>query len=135
MPIYEYRCVGCGHELEAMQKISEAPLTDCPACQASQLKKKISPVAFRLKGSGWYETDFKSGQQKNVAAAEDGGGKQDNGDAKDKASGDAAKPAGNGKGDQAKDGKESAKGGEGAKAAATGDAPKAKPSKNTSESG
>ena len=65
MPIYEYRCDACGHELEAMQKMSEAPLTDCPACEAAALRKLISAAGFRLKGGGWYETDFKGGQKKN----------------------------------------------------------------------
>ena len=67
MPFYEYRCEACGHELEAMQKMSDAPLTDCPACGAAALTKLISAAGFRLKGSGWYETDFKSGAKKNVA--------------------------------------------------------------------
>ena len=66
MPIYEYRCESCGHELEVMQKLADAPLTDCPECDESALRKKISPVGFRLKGSGWYETDFKSGNKRNV---------------------------------------------------------------------
>jgi putative FmdB family regulatory protein len=67
MPIYEYRCEACGHELEAMQKMADAALTDCPACNKSALKKLISAAGFRLKGGGWYETDFKSGSKKNVA--------------------------------------------------------------------
>ncbi|ACR13125.1 FmdB family zinc ribbon protein [Teredinibacter turnerae] len=67
MPIYEYRCESCGHELEALQKISDAPLQDCPACETASLKKKVSAAAFRLKGGGWYETDFKSGKKKNLA--------------------------------------------------------------------
>ena len=67
MPIYEYRCQECGHELEALQKISADPLKDCPDCGAPALKKRISAVGFRLKGSGWYETDFKAGdKQKNI---------------------------------------------------------------------
>lgn len=134
MPIYEYRCADCGHELEAMQKLSEAPLTDCPACQAGRLRKRISPVAFRLKGSGWYETDFKSGQQKNVAAA-DNGGQEGEGGAKEQADGDAAQPAADGKGDQAKDGKKAAGDGDAGKGAAA-DAPKPapKPSKESSKS-
>ncbi|PLY13931.1 MAG: transcriptional regulator [Sedimenticola sp.] len=66
MPIYEYRCDACGHELEKMQKMSDAPLTECPACGKEQLQKLISAAGFRLKGGGWYETDFKSGQKKNV---------------------------------------------------------------------
>ena len=60
MPFYEYTCAQCGHELEALQKMSDAPLTDCPACQQPALQKRISAAGFKLKGSGWYETDFKS---------------------------------------------------------------------------
>lgn len=67
MPIYEYRCDACAHELEAIQKISDQPLVDCPHCEAPALKKRISAAAFRLKGGGWYETDFKSGSKKNLA--------------------------------------------------------------------
>ncbi len=66
MPIYEYRCDDCGHELEALQKMSDAPRTECPACGEPTLKKLISAAGFRLKGGGWYETDFKSGQKKNL---------------------------------------------------------------------
>lgn len=66
MPIYEYQCQNCGHELEVMQKLADAPLTDCPECEQAALRKKISAVGFRLKGSGWYETDFKSGKKKNL---------------------------------------------------------------------
>jgi len=60
----------CDHELEALQKLSDPELSDCPACGQPALKKLISPVGFRLKGSGWYETDFKKGSQKNVAKDE-----------------------------------------------------------------
>ncbi len=67
MPIYEYQCQSCGHGYEALQKFSEAALTECPACKKPELKKKISASGFRLKGAGWYETDFKSGSKKNVA--------------------------------------------------------------------
>jgi len=67
MPIYEYRCEACGHELEAIQKMSDDALTDCPACGKPDLKKMLSAGGFRLKGSGWYETDFKSGNKKNLA--------------------------------------------------------------------
>ena len=70
MPIYEYRCENCGHELEAVQKISESPLVTCPECSADTLKKRISAAGFRLKGGGWYETDFKSGKKKNVSGSE-----------------------------------------------------------------
>ena len=65
MPFYEYSCESCGHELEALQRLSAEPLVDCPACGAAALRKKVSAAAFRLKGTGWYETDFKdSGKPK-----------------------------------------------------------------------
>lgn len=63
MPIYEYECRNCGHGFEVMQKLSDPILVDCPDCNKSTLKKLISPVAFRLKGTGWYETDFKNSQK------------------------------------------------------------------------
>ena len=66
MPFYEYRCEACGYELEALQKVSDAPLSDCPACGKPALKKLISAAGFRLKGSGWYETDFKRAGKKNL---------------------------------------------------------------------
>ncbi len=61
MPIYEYRCSNCGHELEALQKLADAPLVVCPSCNANSLVKLVSASAFQLKGSGWYATDFKGG--------------------------------------------------------------------------
>jgi len=67
MPIYEYACKSCGHQMEAMQKMSDPALTDCPQCGKPELQKLISAAGFRLKGGGWYETDFKSGGKKNVA--------------------------------------------------------------------
>jgi len=67
MPIYEYQCGSCGHSLEALQKISEGPLLDCPACGTSSLQKLVSAASFRLKGGGWYETDFKTGDKKQLA--------------------------------------------------------------------
>lgn len=70
MPIYEYQCAACGHRLEAIQKFSDAPLADCPACEAAELKKMLSVPGFRLKGSGWYETDFKTGTKKNLAGTD-----------------------------------------------------------------
>jgi len=73
MPIYEYKCDSCGHELEAFQKLRDDPLTQCPKCQKDALVKKISAAGFRLKGGGWYETDFKSGKKKNVAGSENSG--------------------------------------------------------------
>ena len=67
MPIYEYQCEACSKEMEVLQKISDAPLEVCPECGEASLRKKISAAAFRLKGSGWYETDFKTGDKKNLA--------------------------------------------------------------------
>jgi putative FmdB family regulatory protein len=64
MPIYEYRCGACGHHLEALQKMSDAPLRKCPECGKSQLRRLVSAPQFRLKGSGWYETDFKGDGEK-----------------------------------------------------------------------
>jgi len=66
VPFYEYRCKACGHELEAMQKMSDSPLVDCPECGKAELTKLISAAGFRLKGGGWYETDFKTGKKKNL---------------------------------------------------------------------
>jgi len=67
VPIYEYQCQSCHHELEALQRLSDPLLVDCPACSQPALIKKISAAGFRLKGGGWYETDFKSGGKKNLA--------------------------------------------------------------------
>lgn len=73
MPIYEYQCQSCDHEFEALQKMSDPLLTECPSCHEQALRKKVSAAAFRLKGGGWYETDFKTGKKKNVVG--DGGAK------------------------------------------------------------
>jgi len=92
MPIYEYRCENCGHQLEALQKISDDELKQCPECDQPRLQRLISPVGFRLKGSGWYETDFKSGEKRNLY---EGGDKKAN----TKKAGDS-KPAGDNKADK-----------------------------------
>lgn len=69
MPIYEYTCTACDHKLEVLQKISDIPLEQCPACQQNTLKKLVSAAGFRLKGTGWYETDFK-GKKKTEPESE-----------------------------------------------------------------
>ena len=69
MPIYAYRCERCGHELDALQKISEPVLTDCPACGEASLQKKLTAPGFQLKGSGWYQTDFRGGAKPAAATA------------------------------------------------------------------
>lgn len=93
MPFYEYQCEACGHELEKLQKMSDAPLTDCPECGKPALKKKISAAGFRLKGGGWYETDFKSGGKKNLHGDKDKGSGSKGSDSKTSSSGGDAKPA------------------------------------------
>jgi len=67
MPFYDYQCAACGHDFEAMQKITAAPLRDCPECGKAELVKQVSAGGFRLKGNGWYETDFKGGKKQNQA--------------------------------------------------------------------
>jgi putative FmdB family regulatory protein len=71
MPIYEYRCQGCGHELEVIQKLNEPVLMECPSCRQPALKKLISAAGFQLKGNGWYATDFKGSGQGASPAKED----------------------------------------------------------------
>lgn len=61
MPIYAYKCESCGYAKDVLQKISDAPLTDCPQCGASSFKKQVTAASFQLKGSGWYATDFRGG--------------------------------------------------------------------------
>lgn len=67
MPIYGYACKECAHTLDALQKLSDDPLLDCPECGKPALKRQLSAPRFRLKGKGWYETDFKSDKQRNLA--------------------------------------------------------------------
>jgi putative FmdB family regulatory protein len=119
MPFYEYQCKSCGHDLEAMQKISDAPLKKCPHCGKSQLQRLMSAPVFRLKGGGWYETDFKGDgdNKKNLAdkpepdAPKDAAKDADKDKDKDKdkgketatdASKEGASPAADGKGKDAK---------------------------------
>ena len=67
MPIYEYLCGECAHTLDALQKLSDEPLVYCPQCGAAALKRQMSAPSFRLKGGGWYETDFKNDKRRNIA--------------------------------------------------------------------
>jgi putative FmdB family regulatory protein len=73
MPIYEYRCTACEHKLEALQKFSDAPLLTCPTCGKDALTKLVSAAGFQLKGSGWYQTDFRGGGSKPAEAKKDSG--------------------------------------------------------------
>ena len=104
MPIYEYECRECGHVFDALQKISDDPLRDCPDCGRPELRKLLSAPNFRLKGEGWYETDFKDSNRRNLAA-----------DGKDKVNGSDS-GTGSAKSDQAAD-----------STAGSSDKPKAKP--------
>ena len=102
MPIYEYRCNACGHKLESLQRLSDAPLVTCPACGKDALAKQLSAAGFQLKGSGWYATDFKNSGSKppaKDAAKPDAKADAPAGDAKPettaaKADAPAAAPAG-----------------------------------------
>lgn len=71
MPIYAYKCESCGFAKDALQKISDAPLTDCPACHAPSFKKQLTAAGFQLKGSGWYATDFKGAAPACAASSTD----------------------------------------------------------------
>jgi putative FmdB family regulatory protein len=90
MPIYEYQCTRCGHHLEALQKISDKPLRECPECGRHTLKRLMSAPLFRLAGSGWYETDFKSDKENKRNLVEKGEPEPARAEAKPDA-GDAAK--------------------------------------------
>ena len=82
MPIYEYACKKCDHTLDALQKMSDEPLLDCPECGEPQLKRLISAPRFRLKGKGWYETDFKKDNQRNLSKSDTEPAKPDKSDKK-----------------------------------------------------
>jgi putative FmdB family regulatory protein len=66
MPIYDYKCSNCGHQFEVIQKFSDNPIKICPKCNEEFVQKLVSAPSFRLKGGGWYETDFKTGSKKNI---------------------------------------------------------------------
>ena len=71
MPIYAYRCEACGFAKDALQKISDAPLTDCPACGEAKFKKQLTAAGFQLKGTGWYVTDFRNGSNTGKPSTND----------------------------------------------------------------
>jgi putative FmdB family regulatory protein len=87
MPIYAYKCGACGHAKDVLQKISDAPLTKCPACGAEAFGKQVTAAGFQLKGSGWYVTDFRDGGKKT------GGADKKSDDAPAASADGAAKPA------------------------------------------
>ncbi|HSH89106.1 MAG TPA: FmdB family zinc ribbon protein [Ramlibacter sp.] len=91
MPIYAYKCASCGHAKDVLRKISDAPLTQCPACGAETFTKQVTAAGFQLKGSGWYATDFKGGPKAPATGSEKTADAAKTGDG-DKA-GESAKPA------------------------------------------
>ncbi|MEE4299543.1 MAG: zinc ribbon domain-containing protein [Pseudomonadales bacterium] len=104
MPIYEYQCDNCGGTFEAIQKFSDAPLTECRLCGHASVKKLLSAPAFRLKGSGWYETDFKKDKQKNVVKTDgDGGAAKSDAKSEKKSSGDNSSPSSSSSGGKSSD--------------------------------
>ena len=102
MPIYEYQCKACAHSLDALQKIGAEPLLTCPSCGQQSLKRLVSAPRFRLKGKGWYETDFKTGGQRNLAGDDNKGAPADKKKAASEKSGDSKSAAGKSAGDAAK---------------------------------
>jgi putative FmdB family regulatory protein len=106
MPIYEYACQKCSHTFDALQKMNADPLVECPECGERALKKLLSAPNFRLKGSGWYETDFKTNNQRNLVDGADKEGAKKTADA-DKKNGDSAKSGVTAKGEEKKPAKTS----------------------------
>ena len=91
MPIYAYKCESCGHAKDVLQKMSDDPLSVCPACGQASFKKQLTAAGFQLKGSGWYVTDFREGNKPAAGAAAPAAGGTDSADSKP--AGDAAAPA------------------------------------------
>jgi putative FmdB family regulatory protein len=99
MPIYPYVCTACGHEFDTLQKISDEPLTECPKCGEATLRKRLAAPAFQLKGTGWYETDFKHGAKGKQSSDKSKNAGNNGGKGNDKASGsdgDSKSAAGSG---------------------------------------
>ncbi len=93
MPFYEYVCTQCGAQTEMLQKISDPPATECPVCHAQALSKMVSASGFRLKGGGWYETDFKSANKKNLAGADSASSTTSSGSSESTSAAPATSPA------------------------------------------
>ncbi len=116
MPFYEYVCEQCGHETELLQKVGAPVPAACEACDASAVRRKLSRIAFRLKGSGWYETDFKTGDDRRHLASGDSEAPAGAADGASAEAAEGAKGAKDAKGADAANAKE-AKGAKGAEAA------------------
>ena len=94
MPIYEYACTNCEHAFDELQKVSDAALVHCPNCNEPALRKKLSAPKFRLKGKGWYETDFKTGDKRNLAGDNESKPKtKPDGGSKEASAGDKSPPS------------------------------------------
>lgn len=106
MPIYAYQCQGCGHKIEKIQRISDAPLTDCPQCGQPSLKKLVTAASFKLTGTGWYETDFKNKTADKSKSGENSGSETKTADAT--AGGDKSDKAGSNKETKPKSAKDAA---------------------------
>jgi putative FmdB family regulatory protein len=105
MPIYEYQCEACDHKMEKLQKLSDEPLKVCPICNELRLNKLVSAAGFRLKGEGWYETDFKTGKKKNVAGDNPnttGSSESSGSDSSSSSSSDSSSSSGSGSGTSSK---------------------------------
>lgn len=93
MPIYAYRCEACGFAKDVLQKISDAPLTDCESCGKSAMKKQVTAAGFQLKGSGWYVTDFRGGGSGSGSSAGNTAGKSGDAGASSDSAGTASSGA------------------------------------------
>jgi putative FmdB family regulatory protein len=101
MPIYAYRCESCGFTKDALQKVSDAPLTDCPSCGKPTLKKQVTAAGFQLKGTGWYVTDFRNGSGGTSAPAQGENKSEAKSETKAEAKPEAAAPSSSGPTDAA----------------------------------
>lgn len=120
MPIYEYECDACGHRFETLQRMSDDPLKECPKCNESSLRKLISAASFKLKGQGWYESDFKNPQKTNKIGSGAGG----SGDKGDKDGANKSSEAGSGSTSEGATPTKTEAGNLASKSAASGDAAK-----------
>ncbi len=111
MPIYAYKCGSCGHAKDVLQKISDAPLSVCPACGAAAFAKQVTAAGFQLKGSGWYATDFRGGSKSAAGATNDAPASGESRSGESKSDGGAGKPADSGSGTAKSDSPAAAAGG------------------------
>ena len=128
MPLYEYRCTACSHELEVLQKLSDPAPVECPACHQPTLQKKLSAAGFQLKGTGWYVTDFRGGNKPRADDASKGSGEAAAAAPNGEAAGASAKPGTEGGAKSGTEGSSSVPAAGGSAAPATPSIPAATPS-------